>query len=242
MTSKISYFKILIKFSFLTSAFYINAQPTPYIISFFIRPIEKGPTKEITQQKLKKSTLNHKTTKALLKKHFAVKHPTSGVFASYWGYLAISDANGQIIFPEKQIGSSIKLLITEGINPVPLSLGLPNLVRGFVVDPKLNSEYYVLTQNSNTNMIDWRIERSNMPSRLISHDTIIIFADPKNIIVPSRSKTIKSENLILPDLYATKNLNVTYEILRLFKIKNFFTPIKKKYNFQTNSYQERILY
>lgn len=231
-------------FLFCLTFFNFNAlfcQQIPYVITIFFKPLEKGP-KDVSEAKLeKKFTVPGKAAKTIAQQ-LALKYPASGIYASYLGYLGISDHTGQIIFPNKQIQNKLDILVTQAILPVPQSLNQRHTLRGFVVDPKARSEFYSLEKRpSKTGVTSWFIEQKPVPAKLINPDTIIILADPKNIIIPTGVyPTIDSGNLVLPDFYTTKDLNLTSEILRFFKFRHFFGPIEKKYAFDKTGYRERI--
>ena len=74
----------------------------------------------------------------------------------------------------------------------------------------------------------------------IAPDTLIIFAQPKNIIVPlGKTATSLTENLVLPDFYATKQNKSAANAFRFLKLRHYFAPVKFDYKYQS-MYQQKI--
>lgn len=229
----------LIFFSSLLDASFAS----PNIITFFIRPITK---KKSDTEKVKEN--NEKIPTKGLKK-ILIKEPHSlaqaGIYSTYEGSSTFSDINGQITFERKTPVPNVYLLITENVKPILLNPFNRITISGFIVNPKAESQFYFLERKKNpeTQQTSWYIKQEPLTKdQKIPPNTIILFADPQNIIVPTGIvSTPMSENLILPDLFITKNPYSALYALQFFKIREYFKPLKYKYNFAENEYQQMIM-
>lgn len=160
-----------------------------------------------------------------------------GVFASYWGYLRTGNQNGQVLFPRKQRKPSLKILVTSRIKPV---LMIGRTVHHWEIDPSIASTLYQLDriEDPETKKSYWLVQSSDLPdNNIIGLDTIIIFAQPKHIVVPAgKFKTKKSPHLYLPDIYVKKGINTLLQSLWILKVKNFFSLVDYDIKQQSPTY------
>lgn len=224
-------YQIILSVMLLTSGHIAHSKN---IITFFLRPYPTA--KPADPQKLNAmlhypGTLARKAFKALLQ-----TGTWQGVLATYMGYIAPSAYDGQILFPRMHQKPSVKLLITQMIEPVMM---LGATVHHFVTLKTIPSKLYTITrkQDSDTGIFYWDTQEEQLPeNRKISLDTIVLFAKPKNIKVPTGvTETTDSPMLVLPDVYATKTLNSTVSALRVLKIRNFFAPVTFAYKKQSDT-------
>lgn len=235
--------KFIILFLFYNNIFSLH-QPSPHIITFFIRPIPKYIEEKIDIKKIKKSISKPENVLKQFILQDMPSHLQSGIYAIYAGFVTFSDFNGQITFERKTVEPKINLLITEDIKPIPVSPFNTNTILGFVVNPKAYSQYYLLERNQDpeTQVISWKVTEQDIPKdQKIPYNTIILIANPKNIIVlTGTTSTIMSENLLLPDIYVTKNTNSTLYAIRFLKVRQYFSPTKNKYEYKQEQYQQKM--
>jgi hypothetical protein len=168
-----------------------------------------------------------------------------GIFATYGGYLVVSDYNGQITFPRMQQKEQLTLIITEKIEPVFM---LGNTIHHWTL-PNIPASLYSIERKEDPQLklFYWNVQETKEPdNKIIPITSIVIFAKPKNIIVP-QGITITHDNpqFVLPTIYATKNINDLAPALSVLKIRAFFGPLsitnKKEndtyYSTQINSTQ-----
>jgi hypothetical protein len=237
--------KKIIVYALLVTSCLLKAEISPYIITFFIRPLPGQEAPPSKTKKLEQKIANpEKIIKTLIKKELATSYLSSGIYASYAGYITRSDINGQIMFPRKAAQPKLHLLITQEIKAVAESPMKRKIILGFVLDPKAARQYYLYqrTQDTQKETASWSItEESIAEGKKIPYDTIIVFANPKHIRVPLGTHgTPPGENLILPTMYSAEQLTHTANALRFLKIRHFFTPVKIVYNFKPEEYQERV--
>jgi len=208
------------------------------MISLFVRPFPRK--KEVTFEKLLAKTQMHGKISYKILKETLRKHTHSGVLASYFGYVTPSNFNGQIVFPRKHQKDLVKLLITPMVTPIMM---IGATVHHWESLPSLPARLYVVErkQDEATQEYYWNAQEEQIPeNKHISIETIVLFADPKNILVPTGvTLTAKSPHLILPDIYVRKNTNIAVEALRVLKIKHFFMPVLSSTKKQNEIYYSR---
>jgi hypothetical protein len=216
---KIAYFLI---FSYLGSY-----QATLATINLFIRPYpeQKDPSLEKLQQHLETpGKLAAKTVKKL----FLSQAPHTGIFATYWGYLALSDFNGLLSFPRKHAKATFNLLVTPNINPIFM---IGNTIHHWEIDRSVSSELYTITlrQDPSTKRWLWETKKSSLPkNNIISLNTIVLFAKPNALFVPlGVTLTTNNPQLVLPDIYAKKTMNIAKRALDVLMLKQFFGSLNK---------------
>jgi hypothetical protein len=119
----------------------------------------------------------------------------------------------------------LTLIITERIEPV---LMLGNTIHHWTLLSIPTAIYSVARkQDTRTKLFYWDVKPANKPeNNIIPLTSIVLFAKPKNIIVPTGiTITNDSQQLILPTLYATKNINDIAPALSVLKVRQFFGPI-----------------
>lgn len=167
-----------------------------------------------------------------------------GLYASYAGTITHSNEEGQILFERKSPEPKIMVLITDSIKPIPIDPLKPKTLIGFSIDPKVAAEQYYMrrVQDPETELYSWHVTAVPIDRMVpIPYDTIIIYADPRHIIVPLGSiPTTENENFVLPDVYVTEKYNSALNGLRFLKLRHFFAPVTFNYAFLPDAYQKKI--
>ncbi|MEX0940870.1 MAG: hypothetical protein WDZ41_05930 [Candidatus Babeliales bacterium] len=206
------------------------------IITFFIRPYPKTEKIDNDDNAMHKLTIPGKTIGKILKKNYLTFSP-EGIFSTYTGYLAISNFNGQIIFPRKHQKDIFKILITEKITPIMM---IGATVHHWELNPTVPAQLFVIEreQNPETKEYFWNTTEIDLPeNNIISLDTIVIFSKPQNMFIPLGKKlTNKNPQIYLPDMYAKKSINLIARALWLLTIKHFFSPIDYTVKKQSDTY------
>ena len=225
------------------------AQTTPHIISFFIRPL---PALELTQeertsadQKAKKQLdTPGKILKSITKKELSPRLFYSGIYVAYAGTFTHSNPLGEVIFERTSPEAKFHLLVTEDLKSVPIDAYSSKTLYGFAPDPASDSELYLFErlQDPETGSYTWYVTHEPLKKhKLLPIDTIIIFADPKQLIVPIGSTdTTMSENFTLPDFYITQRNGIAVNALRFLKMRHYFAPVKFEYTFKPDDIQQKI--
>ena len=213
-------------------------QISPHIITFFIRPLPASLRLSSEQKADLSSPLKEK------KMHPRFLH--TGIYVSYAGTFGKSDTDGQVIFERKTPEVKLNVLITEDVNAVPVDPLNNKTIYGFALDPNAQSQHYLYErlQDPETELYSWHVTQIPLPkSKRIPYDTIIIFANPKHIVVPLGSTiTLLSENFVLPDFYATESHFSAENALRFLKIRHYFSPVRFDYKFIPDGFQQRLRY
>ncbi|MFA5998932.1 MAG: hypothetical protein WC747_02865 [Candidatus Babeliales bacterium] len=198
------------------------------VITFFLQkyPYVKAPSNNHKElQKLSKKVqqpgyLSGKIVQAH-KRQFGVP----GVMCMYAGHVALSDNNGQIIFPRlPQQEPKTYFLITKAIKAAYMIA--PGTVHNWMIDPKHHSQMYLvqLKQDDKTKLYYFETSEVDLPKdNNIPLNTIIIIADPENILIPTGATfTDYSPNLTLPTVYIKKEFCFVYNSFYTLAIKQYF--------------------
>lgn len=146
-----------------------------------------------------------------------------GIIVLYAGYFQVSNAIGQVSFARKQVKPILQLLVTEKVEPVilyantvahwHLAADTPASLYtiAFINDDKIGSSFFEISCASLADAAH------------IKSDTMIILANPKNIIVPLGITLANQDaNLILPSIYVKKGINKFKNSLYFLTISPFF--------------------
>lgn len=212
---------------------------SPHIITFFVEPYEEQPTKD--QQKIQKvietpGKLNH----TILKKRL-LNTRNQGLYATYFGFVTHSDANGQVTFPRKHLKDEITFVVTQRIKPVMLK---GNTVHHFDLGATIDAAYYQLVrkQDSSKKFFYWDAKKIDIPTnRRIPISAIVLFAKPDNVIMyEGATVTDNNQNLVLPPIYVKPTITTGINALAFLKISKYFRPIKFVYNYTPERYATMI--
>lgn len=150
-----------------------------------------------------------------------------GIFATYGGYLNVSDSLGEIDFPYKQTKPIITLLITPRIFPIFM---VGNTVHHWMLDKNAPATMFefALKKDELSDLMYWDVQPKMLPSdSAIPLNTIIILAKPHHIYVPQGATvTQESSNVVLPPIYVKKGINNVTQPLYALNIKHLFEPIR----------------
>lgn len=221
--------------SLITLFFILNARlPFSHIITFFIQEAPfngESSTNKFNEAATAPGKLASKIALSM------VSHANRGIFATYGGYLVVSGFNGQITFPRMQQKEELTLIITERIEPV---LMLGNTIHHWVLPPNIPVAVYsiIRKQDPTTKLYYWDVKPTKRPkNNIIPLTSIVIFAKPKDMIVPI-GITLSNDNpqFLLPTIYAKKNSNELAPTLGVLKIRQFFGSVSITNKKENNTY------
>lgn len=157
----------------------------------------------------------------------------SGVFATYAGDLDVSDQNGLIEFPLKQINPAFNILITDKITPI---LYARNTVHHWELEEGTPTAYYTIQRkyDADSRTHYWLTARAETPkNNIIPLDTIIMFGEPDDFFIPEGIViTDASTNWTLPDFYVKPTFDKAAHALYVLNIKNFLHQINLEFQKQ----------
>ena len=192
------------------------------IICFFFKP---QPAIAQMAQKLKKPGKIAKHTIHGIAEHV----PIAGIYATYSGYIAISDIQGEVRFPRKQRENSVTILVTTDMIPVSL---FENAIHHWDLMPSEPAQMYSLkaVYDATLKGYVWETQQIELPqNNQVPVSTIVILAKPKNIFIPSeKTKTVITANLMLPAIYVKKGINIMSQGINTLTIRHLFRPIQEK--------------
>ncbi len=201
-----------------------------HIITFFIRsyPVEeetpqlhpKEAADKLQQNLAMPGKLTYKIAKA------AFPDIKTGVLVTYQGYLVATSLLGQITLPRMTQQPSLKVLVTEKINPVMM---IGNTVHHWEIVPDVPAQMYSLERKEDpeTKLAYWQYEEISLPeNRIIPLNTMVILAKPRNIVIPSGiTPSTNDQQWILPNIYVKKTMNSVEPALAALRVRQFFGPI-----------------
>lgn len=156
----------------------------------------------------------------------------SGVISSYAGFMEVSNIDGETIYPRKHTNPAFYLVITPQATPNVINA---NTIDHWSLDPDEPVEIYYIERkvDDETGIYFWDMkeaEANTIKNNIIPLESIIIFAQPKYIYVPiGITKTSAGENLILPDIYIKKGIDITGQSLYLLNLAHYFRPLTTIY-------------
>lgn len=171
-------------------------------------------------------------SKKIINEDFAYNSDPRGVYVLYAGYVDLIDFNRQVRFPLIGTGTAspdeFTLIVTRKLKPY-LANEDGTTVKFFTRDPKYAIAYYAIKRNfdKKNNIHTWNITKIETPKdKQIPVGAIIIFAEPSHIIVPTEPVVaVAGPNVVLPTVYATKDLTKDYNAITFLKISKYFDPI-----------------
>lgn len=209
----------------------VNLRPYPEIIPYHEPESQNQPQLIAPDPDKMPSQLTELLQQALV----------SGIFASYGGFLAASDVDGMISFPRRHDKPTIHFLITEKITPVIM---IRSIIHHWELETGTPAVLYSVSRQKSVtaNLFYWDVQEAQLPNdKHIPIDTIIIFANPKNIFVPiGITETKDRPNLLLPDIYVKNNTTQTPESLYVLNIRYCFGPVNSIYKTTPTSYIELL--
>lgn len=198
----------------------IEASPT---ITFFFKPFVDDMDK-VTQKIKKPGHL------AKAKVRGIIDHiPVAGLLVTYGGYIDSSNYNGEIAFPRKHQSSDITIVVTTEMAPVPL---FENTILHWNLIPGTAAAMYSCRQtyNERKEEYSWNMEKVALPAdNKIPLSAIVIIAKPKNIMInEGMTVTNATANLVLPDVYVRKGINIIENNMYMLTIRHLFKPVEEE--------------
>ncbi len=194
----------------------VEANPT---ISFFFKPFTD--IKAISNKLKKPGNLAHHTV------HGIVNHTSvSGILSIYAGYIDSSDYNGEVVFPRKHSKPAVVFLVTPELKPIAL---FENTIDHWELIPGMPAAMYVCEQKYDAKKQShyWETKEVLLPAdNIIPLTSVIIIAKPKNISIPiGVSPTRDTANLVLPDVFVMKGINIVANDSYMLTIRHLFKPV-----------------
>lgn len=175
------------------------------------------------------------------KYHIPIK--MSGIFATYGGFLTVSNLDGELSFPRKHTHPFIYLLVTQKVTPIVMS---GNTIHHWELEEDTPTEMYKMEQqtDSNTGKHYWLVAQEPLPANnRLPLETVVLFADPKYVYVPLGITVYKeSPHLILPDIYIKRGINLNATALYLVNLAHYFGAVIPLYKKDKLYYLQHLTY
>jgi len=223
--------------------FQLKIEAVESVITFFIKEkTQKTMVRKSSNTKLiSESLVQPSFINAVGKDRSWLDQPgVDGIQASYLGYIATSDKNGQITFPRQQQNDTIHILVTPEIEPEFMISG--TLISHWITKHNRPAAFYEISRKKNKTLKTYYFDVKKLS---IPHDiplnTVIIFAHPDHIHVPvGISLNTYSTNFILPELQAQK-MDTIKNSLYTLSIKQYFEQIKIEHKNDTTSIATMVI-
>lgn len=158
--------------------------------------------------------------------------PITGIISTYAGFMNTSDLNGQVVYPRRHKEEKLYFLITPTITPVFMT---QNTIHHWEINSGVPAELYSATkiQEKETGEYYWDIRKMPLPDdKVVPLESILIFAKPDNIVIQTGLIAApKTHNLILPDIYVKKGINLLSSALYILNLRHFFGRTKYQIQF-----------
>ena len=194
------------------------------VITYFFKefPMTKARAEEVSKKFCRANSIARCTLEGLTR-----HYPVSGIFSTYFGFLQVSNANGQTTFPRKQSNPALKVIVTNKITPIVM---FANTISHWELETGTPAAIYnfELKTDEQTQLIYWDVKRAPSPegNKIPSLNSIIIIAKPRHVYVPKGITLAKEDaNLILPDMYIKKGINTNRNALYMLNLASFFRPV-----------------
>jgi hypothetical protein len=219
------------------------AAPAQHLITFFIEQGKDEPVelKKEADHIVKRITKPVADSDKLLEQKMT-RQKVAGVYATYLGWSATSDPNGQVIFPRKHDENRVQVVVTRSLQPV---MAEENLIHHFVAGFAEPVAFYDFQykENKAKKTAEWHVKKSSIPpSRIIPLYAVVVVASPDQIHIPEGIfPAFKGGNLILPTIYARPNLNKDVNAIQFLRVNRYFAPVEIVRRYATTQYAEMVL-
>lgn len=208
------------------------------VITFFVKPYpgitQQAGSKRATKLDKKQSTNQERA-------YQFVSPAYTGVFATYSGYLTISDRLGQITFPRRQQANFVDLIVTRRLVPVTL---LNRIIHHWEIPPHEPASWYSVRfqKDSETKLDYWEVTKQTVPKDgIIPLRSIVIFAHPESVYIPTGiTLAPENQNLILPTVYLKKSFETNIDATRALSIRKFFETPQLLYQMIPYGYAQQL--
>lgn len=167
----------------------------------------------------------------------------AGIFATYGGFLDISDSLGEIAFPRKHTKPFVYVIVTTKMTPVIMS---GNTIHHWELEEDEPVEIYKFEQiyDEEFHTHYWLVTQEPIPNNnIIPLESIGIFVDPKYVYVPLGITLFKeSPHLILPDIYIKPGFDLNAQALYILNLTHYFGSIIPLFKKDKDRFSRQLTY
>lgn len=210
------------------------------VITLFFKPYPvESQEAERRQEKIKKPG---KIAQYTMEATF-YQSGVAGICASYGGFFEVSDQSGQIIFPRKHSSPTIPLIVTDRAIPIIM---FEQTVHHWELEPgrPVEAFMYTLEKDDESGVYFWNATQRQAPKAgHIPVESVIIFAKPKWVYIPlGITPTTKEPNVVLPDIYIKKGINLTKSASYLLYLLHLLGPVHPVTRRTANHLSTQVIY
>jgi len=157
--------------------------------------------------------------------------PVAGIVSTYFGFLQVSNANGQTTFPRKRSSPHFMVVVTNKITPAVM---FANTISHWEVEQNNPVQVYDfnLIKDPETQLLYWKVKKAEAPkdNHISTVDSIVIVAKPTAFYVPEGITLAKEDaNLILPDMYIKTGIHPNRNALYMLNLSHYYRPVDMLY-------------
>lgn len=167
----------------------------------------------------------------------------AGIFATYGGFLDVSDYLGEIIFPRKHDKPFVYIIVTPRMVPIVMS---GNTIHHWELEEDQPAQMFKCEQKYDDEFKTsyWLVTQEPLPANnIIPLESIAFFLDPKYVYIPLGITLYKeSPHLILPDIYVKPGFDLTAQALYLLNLSHYFGSIIPEYKKEKDRLSRQLTY
>jgi len=153
----------------------------------------------------------------------------AGIWGTYAGFVALSNADGQMTFPRKHEKAELLIIITPKITPIIM---FEQTVHHWELAPDapVAMYRYKRKQDDETHQFYWQVKpMETIVNNIIPHEGLVLLAKPDHLYVPlGITITHETPNLLLPPIYVKRGFNLVSNSLYLLNINHLFDHARIK--------------
>lgn len=215
-------YRLLLLFIVASFSLFTNLY-SEQLIAVFLRPYPRlDPDQKVT--KIMKSVRHAgKFSRMQVKQLLGLKKMVAGVFATYAGFLSVSNTDGEIAFPRKHTDPQLYILVTEELVPIVRS---GNTLSHWELNEDRPAVMYQITKTKDENgpLEYYETAASSLPANnVVPLESIVIFANPRYVYIPlGVTPSTESPHLVLPDIYINHRINLTSPALHVLNVMHYY--------------------
>lgn len=226
----------------LTTFLYIPMLISDEVITFFFKPYpiiaHDDKTTDFLRMLREPGTIDNYKMHGTLKRDI-----TSGILSTYYGYLGISNANGQTSYPRKTPLPELTIIVTYRLTPNVMT---QNTIHHWELEQGTAARMYSLQrkQDQLTNLYYWDVQEVELPEdQRVPLNAIVIFAHPNDVYIPTGITVVQDErpNIVLPTIYVRPGIKIYASSLYVLNIRQFFQPVTSLFKSLPNGYSTLVV-
>ncbi len=171
---------------------------------------------------------------ALHRLHGVLNHNRcAGIMSTYYGYLAVSNSDGQTFFPLRHHDAEkyIYIIVTDTVVPIVM---FGHTVSHLELDKHAAAACFkaIKKQDDKTGLFFWDVQAVErlFDNKIPPKESLVIIAKPEYIYVPiGISPADNSPDFLLPPMYVKQGIHTLENSFHMMTMSHFFSPLRIAY-------------